>query len=119
MQLHFNESNLGSTRNFEKAIGLCTGDLIATCDQDDIWLPQKFERLAAVFASEPDVGLAFSDAILVDDGLRDTGHSLWNCYHLLPGLQSKQTPTLDPNLLLRFNVVTGAWMAVTNGTAWA
>jgi glycosyltransferase involved in cell wall biosynthesis len=111
VRLHFNETNLGSTKNFEKAIGLCTGEVIATCDQDDVWLPGKLERLAEVFTAEPDVGLAFSDAILVDDELRDTGHSLWNCYHFPPALQSKQHPSLDPNLLLRFNVVTGACMA--------
>src|SRR4051812_33755133 len=70
VRLQFNEANLGSTKNFEKAIGLCTGAVIATCDQDDVWLPQKLERIAAVFDKEPDVGLAFSDAILVDDELR-------------------------------------------------
>jgi glycosyltransferase involved in cell wall biosynthesis len=110
VRLHFNESNLGSTRNFEEAIGLCTGEIIATCDQDDVWLPEKLRRMAEVFAGEPEMGLAFSDAILVDDELRDTGHSLWNCYHFPPELQAKQIPSLDPNLLLRFNVVTGACM---------
>jgi len=111
VHLFFNETNHGSTKNFEKAIGLCTGEIIATCDQDDVWLPMKLERMAKVLASEPDVGLAFSDAILVDDELRDSGNSLWNCYHFPPGLQAKQTPSLNPNLLLRFNVVTGACMA--------
>jgi glycosyltransferase involved in cell wall biosynthesis len=111
VQLHFNEANLGSTKNFEKAIGLCQGDIIATCDQDDVWLPEKLQRFAELFAAEPEMGLAFSDAILVDDELRDTGHNLWNCYHFPPSLQKKQIPWLDPNLLIRFNVITGACMA--------
>ncbi|GAC1305613.1 MAG: hypothetical protein NVSMB24_14750 [Mucilaginibacter sp.] len=38
-----NESNLGFTANFEKAAALCTGELIALCDQDDLWHPQKIE----------------------------------------------------------------------------
>lgn len=111
VHLHFNEANLGSTKNFEKAIGLCTGGIIATCDQDDVWLPGKLQRFGELFAVEPELGLAFSDAILVDDELCDTGHSLWNCYHFPERLQKQQVPWLDPNLLLRFNVVTGACMA--------
>jgi len=111
VHLHFNENNFGSTKNFEKAIGLCSGEIIATCDQDDVWLPGKLKRFAEIFAAEPELGLAFSDAMLVDDELRDTGHSLWNCYHFPESLQMKQVPWLDPNLLIRFNVVTGACMA--------
>lgn len=44
--LHYyvNERNLGYNKNFEKAITLCTGDYIALCDQDDIWLPAKIEK---------------------------------------------------------------------------
>jgi len=40
-KLHKNEQNLGFVRNFERAAGLCTGELIALCDQDDIWHPEK------------------------------------------------------------------------------
>src|ERR1019366_197610 len=32
-----NQRNLGSAANFERAIRLCDGDLIALSDQDDIW----------------------------------------------------------------------------------
>src|SRR5688500_10348209 len=32
-----NEQNLGYVKNFEKVISLCSGDLIALSDQDDIW----------------------------------------------------------------------------------
>ena len=40
-----NTENLGVIKNFEKALSLCTGDYIAPCDQDDIWQPEKLERL--------------------------------------------------------------------------
>src|SRR4051794_15860948 len=40
VRLHVNEENLGSTKNFERAVSLCEGDLIALCDQDDVWLPE-------------------------------------------------------------------------------
>jgi glycosyltransferase involved in cell wall biosynthesis len=38
-----NEKNLGFTGNFERAVTLCSGELIALCDQDDLWHPQKIE----------------------------------------------------------------------------
>jgi len=38
-----NKSNLGFIGNFERALSLCTGELIALCDQDDLWHPQKIE----------------------------------------------------------------------------
>lgn len=40
-----NDRNLGFRSNFEKALRLCSGDLIALCDQDDIWLPGHLEIL--------------------------------------------------------------------------
>ena len=40
-----NESNLGFKKNFEKAIGLTHGYLIALCDQDDIWHPDHLRIL--------------------------------------------------------------------------
>src|SRR5690242_1846918 len=43
VRLEINERNLGSTKNFEKAIGLCQGEIIALADQDDVWFPQKLE----------------------------------------------------------------------------
>lgn len=39
------EQNIGFVKNFEKAIGLCTGEYIALADQDDIWEKDKLELL--------------------------------------------------------------------------
>ncbi len=78
VHLHVNSTNLGSTKNFERAVGLCLGGLIALCDQDDLWIPQKLERLEAEFARVPDAGLVFSDAELIDENSRPTGRTLWD-----------------------------------------
>jgi glycosyltransferase involved in cell wall biosynthesis len=77
VRLHVNERNLGSTKNFGRAISLCEGDLIALCDQDDVWEPGKLAKLEAEFARRPSVGLVFSDAEVVDEGLRPLGRGLW------------------------------------------
>ena len=35
--IHYNTQNLGPTKNIEKAIQACTGDIILLADQDDFW----------------------------------------------------------------------------------
>lgn len=59
--------NKGVTKTFECAINLCSGKYIAFCDQDDVWLPNKIERLMAEIG---DNLLIHCDAKLVDENLR-------------------------------------------------
>ncbi|MEP6569270.1 MAG: glycosyltransferase family 2 protein [Acidobacteriota bacterium] len=77
VQLHLNTTNIGSSKNFERAISQCSGDVIALCDQDDIWLPTKLARFAVEFARSFQVGMVFTDAEVIDDELRPMGYSLW------------------------------------------
>ncbi len=44
LKVYQNEANLGFVKNFEKAISLCSGDLIALADQDDIWSLDKISK---------------------------------------------------------------------------
>ena len=46
-----NDPALRVTKNFEQAVVACTGDLVALSDQDDIWAPDRLERIAEVFAA--------------------------------------------------------------------
>src|SRR5690625_4797540 len=43
-----NEKNLGPTANFQLAIESCQGDLIALCDHDDVWHPDKLLLCEAI-----------------------------------------------------------------------
>src|ERR1051326_9204347 len=70
VRLSVNESNLGTPKNFEKAISLCRGDVIVLSDQDDVWHPDKLESVERVFESKPQLSLVFSNAELVDETLR-------------------------------------------------
>jgi glycosyltransferase involved in cell wall biosynthesis len=105
-----NETNLGTTKNFEKAIRLCTGDLIATSDQDDIWLPQKLELALAAFEAIPRCGLIFTNAEVVEEDLRSRGHSMWESIHFGPSARRKVRHGHAFEVLLRQWVVTGATM---------
>lgn len=52
VRIYRNESNLGFADNFLKAAGLCEGELIAFCDQDDKWVESKLELCHREFADE-------------------------------------------------------------------
>jgi len=105
-----NEKNVGSTKNFERAIAACSGDIIALCDQDDFWLPQKLKLTEAEFAKDPTVGLVFSDAALTDENLRPIGVRLWQeTFRRRDQQMFEAGRALE--VLLQYNVVTGAAMA--------
>jgi glycosyltransferase involved in cell wall biosynthesis len=72
-----NEQNLGYAANFEQAIRICEGDLIALSDQDDIWYPIRLERSEQEFAAHPQAGLVFSDADVINDSDQLAGATLW------------------------------------------
>lgn len=58
-----NPSNIGIFRNFARAISLCKGALIAPCDQDDIWGPEKLRTLALAIGNH---SMVYSDSELID-----------------------------------------------------
>jgi glycosyltransferase involved in cell wall biosynthesis len=64
VHLHHNAARLGYRGNFMRAAGLAQADLIAFCDQDDIWAPRKIELCAAAF-DNPNVLLAYHDAHVI------------------------------------------------------
>jgi glycosyltransferase involved in cell wall biosynthesis len=50
-----NEVRLGWAENFMSAARLCRGDVIAWCDQDDVWMPEKLARCLEEFERDPAV----------------------------------------------------------------
>src|SRR2546423_1214622 len=87
VRVYTNERNLGSRKNFARAIELCAGDLVALCDQDDVWHTDKLRRMEAALAAQPEVGLVFTNAEIVDDETRPLGYQLWDCVHFTPAKQ--------------------------------
>ena len=73
----FNKENLGSVKNFERAVGLCTGEIVALSDQDDVWRADKLQLIEAAFDRNAKVGLVFSDAEIVDEKLNPLGRQMW------------------------------------------
>lgn len=80
IKLHINPENLGYTRNFEKAIRLCTGDYIALCDQDDIW---ERNKISTMIERIGDYALAYHDSAFIDEKgilLNKKLSDIRNCY---------------------------------------
>jgi len=108
--LHINKENLGSTKNFERAISLCTGNFVFLSDQDDIWLPQKLARIKTEFDRSAKVGMVFSDAEIVNENLQPLGRSLWS-FTFSDERRGDARGRKFFDVLLSQNVVTGATMA--------
>jgi len=113
VRLEKHPAPLGVAANFGRAIELCTGDLIALADQDDVWEPHKLERIAAAFAADEQVGMVFSDATAIDHGGAPLGYKVWDA--IAPPFTAgerrlcRQGRLFD--VLLRHYVVTGATLA--------
>lgn len=60
VKVHFNASNLGYVRNFEKALGLSTGEIVMLSDQDDLWLPGRVDALVRALDGAEAVASNFS-----------------------------------------------------------
>ena len=72
-----NPERLGSSANFERAVADAEGEVIFLADQDDVWRPEKIERMMRQLESSPGADGVFCDSAVVDEELHDTG-----CRHL-------------------------------------
>ncbi|HLP49072.1 MAG TPA: glycosyltransferase [Candidatus Kapabacteria bacterium] len=60
--------NVGVAKNFERGLRIATGKYIAVCDSDDVWSDDKLEKQIE-FIKKNNVGLVYSDLIVVDEKL--------------------------------------------------
>lgn len=106
-----NDQTLGVSKNFEKAIQNCDGDVIALSDQDDIWNPEKLERLSEALDNHSRAGYAFSDAEIVSEDGKSLGISLLEDLGLKRGPMQRFVSSGQLEVLLKVNVVMGASLA--------
>ncbi|HSK65166.1 MAG TPA: glycosyltransferase family 2 protein [Pyrinomonadaceae bacterium] len=111
VSLYFSDQNTGSVKNFERAIGLCTGDVIALSDQDDVWRKDKLELLEQTFQRNAAAGLVFSDAELVDEDLKSLRRRVWEAVGFDAHKQKLLRSGRSLDVLITGWTVTGATMA--------
>lgn len=112
ISFHKNSINLGSNKNFEKAISLCTGDYIFLSDQDDIWKKNKAETIIQYFIKNESAEAVFSNAELINDNNKKLSNiSLWNSKGFMEG-QLKKPIDIYHHIKFKSNVVTGATLCI-------
>lgn len=111
IKIFINDSPLKVTKNFEKAISLCNGNIILMCDQDDIWHPDKLAKISKYFQENPNKLAAFSDADLVDERGISLDKNFWSVVRFNePQIQQfKENNSVE--LLLAGNRSAGCMMA--------
>ncbi len=107
VRLYLNEENLGIIKNFEKAISLCTGNIIALSDQDDVWKPNKIEKILTAFAENLGAGYVFSNAELVNESLMPLGSSLWESLGIEDNFLEEYSQDTQVRILLKQSVTWG------------
>jgi glycosyltransferase involved in cell wall biosynthesis len=112
ISLYKNPVNIGSNKNFEKAISICTGDYIFLSDQDDIWKKNKVEKIIQYFSENESLEGVFSNAELINDNNENfTENSLWNSICFMED-QLKKPIDLYHHIKFKSNIVTGATLCI-------
>lgn len=96
IRLVMQEKNLGFSNNFQQAMRMATSTLIAPADQDDIWHPEKIERMVAAFAS--DASLMYCDSVKFSQAIPQAPKSSSN---------NKRMEGSDPRYISVYNTVSG------------
>nr|WP_315156795.1 glycosyltransferase [uncultured Flavobacterium sp.] len=114
ISLFKNPINLGSSKNFEKSIALCSGDYIFLADQDDIWKTDKVKKTLAVFDQNPKAEGVFSNADLIDkDDNLISSLTIWDTVFFLE--KDLPKPIDFFNVVSKNgNIVTGATLCIRN-----
>ena len=108
VKLIVNSKKLGTVKNFENAIQLCSGDLIALSDQDDVWHPNKVERCEHIFSADSNVGAVFSNADVTDEALCPLKYDMWEKTAFTSREKKKVLNGRALKVLLKHYIVTGA-----------
>lgn len=113
IRLIVNERNLGCRANFQKAIDLCKGDIIFLSDQDDIWAPDKVERVLNWFESNDEKDVVFTNGTFIDEAGRSyaEGASLFSSFGMTVRAMKWFDKGYSLELFLKNNKATGATMA--------
>ncbi len=105
-----NDVNLRSVKNFEKAISLCSNEIIFLSDQDDLWIENKVEKIVKTFQENPEINMVATNASVIDkNGINILESSIWEIV--------EENVHFFEIISLHQNFVTGATLAIRKETA--
>jgi len=96
VRLHKNVQRLGYREGFIKAADLCSADVIAFCDQDDIWSRLKIQMLQRAFDENPETLLVYHNSTIVNE----TGTSLTTTFSRTTPSHTTERLELSPCLVI-------------------
>ena len=111
ISLFVNEINLKSVKNFEKAISLCTGEIVFLSDQDDKWVESKVENYLEFFKNNPNIDVIASNGFCINkDSKIIDSYTIWD----IPSFLKSNNKDCDYFKMITHigNFVTGASMAL-------
>lgn len=105
--------NVGCAASFLTLMNNCKADVYIFCDQDDVWLPNKIERIVDFFSAQDMTQpiLYHADLQVVDENL-DTIHPSFLQYQKMSALDA-----MNKNNLYIQNFVVGCTCAVNSSLA--
>lgn len=107
-----NAAPLGVTANFEQAITMSRGEVIALSDQDDVWHEGRLAKLVAVLAARPAALVVASDATLTDSTDASLGVSLFETLEVTERDLQLLNGSDPFSVLMHRNILTGATMVL-------
>lgn len=111
IKLYVNEKNLRSVKNFEKAISLCTGDIIFLSDQDDYWESNKVETILRHFEENKNIKVVATNGACIDENSNPIDYyTIWD----IPQFLKLQNININyfKTITQVGNIATGASMAI-------
>ena len=109
VRISLNPQRLGISANFEQAIRLCAGNVIALCDQDDVWQPNKLALFAEMFAMGMD--WVCCDAEVSDSDMHSLSYTLWKRVNFNRTERELARDSRFFDVLIKHFVVAGATLA--------
>jgi glycosyltransferase involved in cell wall biosynthesis len=74
---YFRKPNGGQATAFNFGFAAARGEILATLDADDVWLPDKLRRVCETFEKNPDAGMVYHRAYLWRAGEQDVNDSIF------------------------------------------
>ncbi|PQA94348.1 hypothetical protein B0A69_07710 [Chryseobacterium shigense] len=114
IKVYRNPENLGYVGNFEKAMSLCSGDIVFLCDQDDRWYSNKTEAITEIFINDKNTNIICHSIKLFGASLESSEEMVyWHMESFDPDHFTKPEDILK-RLLYEGNVFPGMSMAIRN-----
>lgn len=77
--LHDVNHGLAVARN--SGLAVSSGQFVALCDADDLWLPDKLKTQMDCFKHQPELGVVYSDSAIIDGDGKLTGQRFSSLFH--------------------------------------